>query len=116
MTVHEPATHQMTVEFKLLQVPLRPSTINQSPYHNKSRTKCETIHKTRQSTKSNAKMENVKALFSYSFLSDICCLGIFKFFNSEGFFSVLTSFNSRFGLISGTSHSTNLYRNINFWD
>ena len=55
MIVHETATHQMTVEFKLLQIPLWPSTMNQSPYHNVSckmpRNKnCETIHKTRQST------------------------------------------------------------------
>ena len=28
-------SNQMTVEFKLLQVPLWPSTINQSPYHNR---------------------------------------------------------------------------------
>ena len=30
MIVHETATHQVTVEFKLLQVPLWPSTMNQS--------------------------------------------------------------------------------------
>ena len=47
--VHETATHQMTVEFKLIQVPLRPSTMNQSQYHNGSckrprNTKCETTH------------------------------------------------------------------------
>ena len=36
MIVPETATHQTTVEFKLLQVPLRPSIINQSPYHNGS--------------------------------------------------------------------------------
>ena len=54
--VHETATHQMTVEYKLLQVPLWPSTMNQNPYHNRSykrphaKTKCETIHKTQQST------------------------------------------------------------------
>ena len=29
--VHETATYQMTVELKLLQVPLRPSTMNKSP-------------------------------------------------------------------------------------
>ena len=33
MIVHETATHQMAVEFKLLQVPLWPSTMNPSPYH-----------------------------------------------------------------------------------
>ena len=33
MIVHETATHQMTVEFKLLQVPLWPSTMNQSFFH-----------------------------------------------------------------------------------
>ena len=43
-------THQMTVEFKLLQVPLRPTTMNQSPYNNGGckrprNTKRETIHK-----------------------------------------------------------------------
>ena len=32
MIVHETAAHQMTVKFKLLQVLLRPSTMNQSPY------------------------------------------------------------------------------------
>ena len=53
--VHETATDQVTLEFKLLQVPLLPSTMNQSPYHNGSckrpqNTKCETIHKTQEST------------------------------------------------------------------
>ena len=51
MIVLETATHQMTVEFKLLQVPLRPSIINQRPYHNGSckrprDIKCETIYET----------------------------------------------------------------------
>ena len=54
MIVHEKATHQMRVKFKLLQVSLRPSTMNQSPYYNGSskrpKAKHETIHKTRQST------------------------------------------------------------------
>ena len=55
MIVHETVTLQVTVEFKLLQVPLWPSTMNQSSFHNGSRkrprnTNCETIHKTRQST------------------------------------------------------------------
>ena len=36
MLVHETASQQMTVEFKLLQVLLRHSTMNQSPYHNGS--------------------------------------------------------------------------------
>ena len=36
MIVYETATHQVTVEFKLLQVPLWPSTMNQSPYQNGS--------------------------------------------------------------------------------
>ena len=36
MIVHEIATHQVTAEFKLLQVPLWSSTMNQSPYHNES--------------------------------------------------------------------------------
>ena len=36
MIVHETAIHQVTVEFKLLQVSIRPSTMNQSPYHNGS--------------------------------------------------------------------------------
>ena len=31
MIVHETVTHQMTVKLKLLQVPLRPSTMHQSP-------------------------------------------------------------------------------------
>ena len=62
MIVHETANHQMTVEFKLLLIPLRPSIMNQSPYHNGNRkrprnTKCD-MHKTRQST--NAKMVNIK--------------------------------------------------------
>ena len=53
--VHETATHQMTIEFKLALVPLWPLTMNQSPYHKGSverprNTNCETIHKTRQST------------------------------------------------------------------
>ena len=34
MIFHETTIHQTTVESKLLQVPLRPSTINQSPHHN----------------------------------------------------------------------------------
>ena len=34
--VHETAIHRMTVEFNLIQVPLRPSTMNQNPYHNGS--------------------------------------------------------------------------------
>ena len=34
MTVYETATHQMTVEFKLLQDPLWPLTMNRSSYHN----------------------------------------------------------------------------------
>ena len=34
MIVHETATHQVTVELKPLQVPLWPSTMNESPYHN----------------------------------------------------------------------------------
>ena len=55
MIVHEKATNQMTVEFNLLQVQLRPSIMNQSQYHNGNfkmarNTKCKTIHKTRQST------------------------------------------------------------------
>ena len=55
MIVHEIATQQITVEFKLLQVPLWPSTMIQSPHPNRSckrprNTNCETIHKTRQST------------------------------------------------------------------
>ena len=33
MIVHETATHQMTVEFKLLQDKLWPSTMIQSSYH-----------------------------------------------------------------------------------
>ena len=36
MIVHETAIHQMTVELKLLQIPLRPPTLNQCPYHNGS--------------------------------------------------------------------------------
>ena len=49
MIVHETTTHRMTVEFKLLQVSLWPSTMNQSPYHNGSckrpkNTQCETIY------------------------------------------------------------------------
>ena len=36
MIVHETATHQVSVEFKLLHIPLWPSTMNQSPYHNRS--------------------------------------------------------------------------------
>ena len=71
MIVHETATHQMTVEFKLLQVPLQPSTMNQSPYNNGSckrprNTKCETIHKTRQSNKSNEKMVNKAEAFIFN--------------------------------------------------
>ena len=55
MIVNETATHQMTVEFKLLHVPLWPSTMNQSPYHKgrcirPQNTNYETIHKTQQST------------------------------------------------------------------
>ena len=55
MIVNETDTHQMKVEFKLLQVPLRHSKMNQSPYHNECckghrNTKRETIHKTRKST------------------------------------------------------------------
>ena len=55
MIVHVTDIRQMTLELKLLQVPLRPLTMNQCPYHNKSfkrsrNTKCETIHKTRQLT------------------------------------------------------------------
>ena len=34
MIVHERATHQMTIEFKLPQVPLQPSSMNWSPYQN----------------------------------------------------------------------------------
>ena len=46
MIVNEKATKQMTVEFLLLQVTLRLSTMNQGPYHNGSckrprNTKCE---------------------------------------------------------------------------
>ena len=53
MNFHETAT--LTVELELLKVPLRPSTMNQTPYHNRSckrprNIKCETIHKTQQST------------------------------------------------------------------
>ena len=36
MIVHETATHQVTVGFKLLHVPLQPSTMDQSPHHNGS--------------------------------------------------------------------------------
>ena len=36
MIVHETVTHQMTVEFKLLQVQLWLSIMNQSPNHNGS--------------------------------------------------------------------------------
>ena len=36
MIVHETAIRQMTVEYKLLLVPLRPSIINQSPHHKQS--------------------------------------------------------------------------------
>ena len=54
MIVHEPAIHQMTVELKLLQVPLGPSVMNQVNTEAVKRPpeykKCETIHKTRQST------------------------------------------------------------------
>ena len=51
MIVHKTATHQMTVEFKLLQVTLQLATMNQSPYHNRrcKRPKIQnvkTIHKT----------------------------------------------------------------------
>ena len=53
MMVDETAIHKMTVESKLIQVPLPPSTMNQSPHRNSSckrlrNTKCETIHKKRQ--------------------------------------------------------------------
>ena len=55
MIVHETATYQMIVEYNLQQVPFRPSTMNQSPYHMEAvkrprNTKCETIHKTGQPT------------------------------------------------------------------
>ena len=53
MLVHETANHQMAVKFKLLQVPLQPSTMNQVHIITeavKENAKCETIHKTRQST------------------------------------------------------------------
>ena len=33
MIVHQTAIHQTTVEFKLVQVPLRPSIMNQGTYH-----------------------------------------------------------------------------------
>ena len=64
MIVHETATHQMTVECKLLQVSLWPTTMNHSPYNNRSckwsqNAKFETIHKNQQSTLSNAKMVNM---------------------------------------------------------
>ena len=36
MIVRKTPIQQMTVEFKLLQVPLRPSIMNQSSYHNRS--------------------------------------------------------------------------------
>ena len=36
MIIHGIAIHQITVEIKLLQVPLRLSIMNQSPYHNKA--------------------------------------------------------------------------------
>ena len=36
MIAQETAIHQTTVEFKLLQVPLWPSTMDQSPYYNGS--------------------------------------------------------------------------------
>ena len=36
MIVHGTATHQLAAVFKLLQVPLQPSTMNQSPLHNGS--------------------------------------------------------------------------------
>ena len=67
--VHETAIHQMAVKFKLLQVPLEHSIINQSPYHKEKckrprDTKCETIHKTRQSTKCIAKL-----------YPENCCIG-----------------------------------------
>ena len=49
MIVHETATYQMTEEFKLPQVPLRPSTMDKSQFHNESfkrprNTKCETLN------------------------------------------------------------------------
>ena len=34
MIIHETAIHQMTVKSKFLQVPLQPTTMNQSPHHN----------------------------------------------------------------------------------
>ena len=63
MIVHETATHQLIIEFKLLDVPVRPSTMKQSPKHNGSckrprNTKCQSIHGTRQSNLSNAKIVN----------------------------------------------------------
>ena len=36
MIVHEIAIHYMTVESKLLHVPLQPSTMDHSPHHNGS--------------------------------------------------------------------------------
>ena len=55
MIVHDTATHQSTLEFKLLQVPLWPSIMNQNPYHNVSckrprNTKSETIQNGEQIT------------------------------------------------------------------
>ena len=54
MFVHETAIHQMTVKFKLLQVPLQPSIMNMSLYHIRTIkgpkiTKYETSHKPQQS-------------------------------------------------------------------
>ena len=50
MIVNETGTNQMPTDFKLLQVPLRPSKMNQGAYHNGSckrprNTKSETIPK-----------------------------------------------------------------------
>ena len=70
MIVHETAIHQITVEFKLLHVPLRPSIMNRNQYHNgrckrPQNTKCETIHKTRQSTLSIAKIVNKEQITKF---------------------------------------------------
>ena len=56
MIAHKRATHQMTVEFKFLQVSLRPSTMNTSPYHNGS---CKTVKGPEiQNLKLNIKHDN----------------------------------------------------------
>ena len=47
MIVQEMTIHQMTVEFKLLQVPLQLSIMNED---GPQKTKCEIIYKTQQST------------------------------------------------------------------